>query len=247
VVWGSSGIFGLYILAFYVRNAVDGTPGAWNHALPHLYDPSRPAGNIGIGLHFVTGAMLLVMGPLQLMGGVRRAWPGFHRWVGRVYIGASMLAGLGGLIFIAVQGTIGGPVMSLGFGLYGALMVVAAAQTIRHAMARRFETHRAWAIRLFALTIGSWLFRMDYGLWLKLADAAGHAHDFRGPFDRIMVFFFYVPNLLLAEIIIRGGRLRGKAAQAFGVATLGAVVALLLISTYYFTLRHWGPPIAALI
>src|SRR5579883_2751436 len=55
VVWVSSGIFGLYILAFYVRNAVDGTPGAWNLALPHLYDASRRAGTVGVGLHFITG------------------------------------------------------------------------------------------------------------------------------------------------------------------------------------------------
>jgi hypothetical protein len=82
---------------------------------------------------------------------------------------------------------------------------------------------------------------------VALANGVGHAHDFHGPFDRIMVFFFYVPNLLLAEIIIRGGRLKGEAVQAFGVATLGTATALLLIGTYDFTLRYWGPPIAALM
>ena len=73
--------------------------------------------------------------------------------------------GLGGLAFILLQGTIGGPAMNAGFCLYGALTVIAALQTVRHARQRRFEIHRGWAIRLFALVIGSWLYRMDYGFY----------------------------------------------------------------------------------
>jgi hypothetical protein len=113
-------------------------------------------------------------------------------------------------------------------------MVLAAAQTYRHARARRFEEHRAWAIRLFALAIGSWLYRVDYGFWLLAAHRIGHRGDFRGPFDVVMAFFFYVPNLALAELYLRAPRVRRplvirlSAAIALNVATLFVVVRDLL-------------------
>ena len=86
--------------------------------------------------------------------------------------------------------------MDVGFGLYGVLTAAAAVETYRHARARRLDNHRAWAMRLFALAIGSWLYRMEYG----------HLKDFSGPFDQLMAFFFYVPNLLVVEALLRAPR-----------------------------------------
>jgi hypothetical protein len=63
------------------------------------------------------------------------------------------------------------------------LMVLAALETVRHARQRCFDEHRAWAIRLFALTIGSWLYRMDYGFWWLITHGAGHTRSFDGAFD----------------------------------------------------------------
>src|SRR5690606_33918735 len=118
--------------------------------------------------------------------------------------------------------TIGGPTMDLGFGLYGALMVLAAVQTVRHAVARRLEAHRAWAIRLFALAIGSWLYRMDYGFWMLFAGRLGHTSSFDGWFDMFMIFWFYIPNLIVAELFIRARRSRASnALQAAAAALLG--------------------------
>ena len=100
----------------------------------------------------------------------------------------------------------------------------------------------------FALAIGSWLYRMDYGFWFLLAGGAGHLADFTGPFDKFMAFFFYVPNLLVAEALIRAPRAsmsttaRWTAAGAFSCATL-----FLVLGTYYFTKFYWGPAILARI
>src|SRR3546814_12063134 len=99
--------------------------------------------------------MLLLLGPIQLIGPVRRAVPRLHRWLGRLYVGAAALAGVGGLGFIIVKGTIGGPLMDVGFGLYGALMILCAERAFTLGRQRRFDAHRAWALRLFALTVGS--------------------------------------------------------------------------------------------
>ncbi|HKU16021.1 MAG TPA: DUF2306 domain-containing protein [Steroidobacteraceae bacterium] len=246
--WTSAALFGLYILAFYAAALVDGNIAKWNESLPRLYESHTPAATAGIGMHFAAGGIILALGCIQLVQPLRAHYPAVHRWIGRVYVTAAFLAGVGGLTFIAAKGTIGGTTMDVGFGIYGVLTAAAAIQTYRHARARRLDAHRAWAMRLFALAIGSWLYRMEYGFWFLLADGAGHAKDFSGPFDALMAFFFYVPNLLVVEALLRAPRAsmsqaaRWTTAAAFGCATL-----FLLLGTYYFTKFYWGPAILARI
>jgi hypothetical protein len=244
VVWISAAIFGLYIVAFYFGAVFDGTLDQWNHDLPRLHDPQSPLAGIGIGLHFAAGTILLLLGPVQLIASLRQRVPAVHRWIGRFYASAALLAGLGGLWFILLQGTIGGPAMNAGFCLYGALTVIAALETVRYARQRRFELHRGWAIRLFALVIGSWLYRMDYGFWHLLAHAAGHTQTFDGPFDVVMDFFFFVPNLIVAEVFVRARRLQAGTALRIGASVLLSAAALFVaVASYYFTVYHWGPAI----
>ena len=242
--WVSASLFGLYILAFYAGALADRTMTQWNQNLPGLYAPSSTLTTSGIAVHFAAGGIILLLGCIQLIPAIRSRVPALHRWVGRVYVSASFLAGLGGLTFILTRGTIGGVVMDVGFGGYGMLTILCAIQTYRYARARQLKQHRAWALRLFALAIGSWIYRMDYGFWLLLANGAGHVANFRGWFDYIMAFFFYVPNLLLVEILLRSSHkeaqpgVRLAASAAFVVAT-----GFLLLGTYYFTKLYWGPAI----
>lgn len=242
-VWISALLFGLYILAFYAAALYEGNMDRWNTVLPKLYEQNTRTANSGIGLHFAAGGVILVLGCIQLMDGMRNRYPALHRWSGRIYLVSCLLAAVGGLIFILVKGTIGGTVMNLGFGLYGVLMFIAAVETYRHAVAGRLEKHRVWGLRLFALAIGSWLYRMDYGFWL-LFKGGGHNSGFTGGFDQFMSFFFYLPNLLVVELF-----LRAKSYQASGLLkSLAAFVlllatAFLLTGTYFFTKYYWGPAI----
>ncbi|MDF7776101.1 DUF2306 domain-containing protein [Sphingomonas sp. AOB5] len=244
IVWLSSAIFGAYIIAHYMGSLANGDAGAWNSTLPHLYVAGSLAANIGIGVHFLLGAVLLLLGPVQLIAGVRNRWPRVHRWIGWSYTIAAFVTGAGGTFYILARGTTGGWVMDLGFGLYGALMMLAAAQTLRHAIARRLDRHRGWAIRLFALAIGSWLYRMQYGFWFLMFGTWGHASDFRGWFDMVMVFFFFVPNLLVAEAFIRSrGESVSVPVRAGGALVLAAAAVLVALATWTFTTKFWGPAI----
>lgn len=243
-VWISSGIFGIYVLALFLGAIAAGTPEDWNTSLPRLYVERSLAANLGIGVHFALGAVLLLLGPIQLMTSVRTRWPRFHRWTGWLYASAAFVTGVGGLAFIFLRGTIGGPAMSLGFGLYGALIVATSVQTVRHAMARRLQTHRAWAIRLFALVVGSWLYRMDYGFWFLFAGRLGHTASFDGWFDKFMIFWFYLPNLAVAELFIRARKQASPAFRIGAAAVLIGATGFLILATYFFTLKEWGPVIA---
>jgi hypothetical protein len=244
ISWISAAAFGLYILCFYLGSIPSGQMELWNNNLPRLYDPHRPLVVAAMAAHMAMGASILLLGPVQLIGGIRRRWPWVHRWIGRVYVFAATVAGLGGMVFILGEGTIGGLAMDLGFGLYGVLMMIAGVQTYRHARARRLEAHRAWAIRLFALAVGSWLYRMDYGFWLMAMHGMGHTEAFRGPFDVAMSFFFYLPNLALAELFLRARAMRSR--KAFRVATatvLNLATLIVAVGTYYFVRLYWGPGI----
>ena len=243
-VWASSSLFGLYILIYYALAAVGGDMGRWNGLLPDLFVDGGTTANTAMGLHFLGGGLLLVLGNAQFIAPLRRAAPGIHRLLGRVYVASAFLAGLGGLLFIALRGCVGGPVMDLGFAGYGLLMLVAAAQTVRHAIARDLVAHRAWAVRLYALAIGSWLYRMHYGFWLLLADGYGMGDGFSGPFDYVMDFAFYLPNLAVAELWIRaddGAPPRGL--QVAGAAGLLAATGFVWLASYFFATRYWLPGI----
>lgn len=247
-VWISSAIFGFYILAFYGGAIPANTLEDWNETLPRLYEANTPVASVGIGLHFFAGAVLLLFGPIQLIGAIRAKAPAIHRWIGRIYALAALAAGVGGLTFIAAKGTVGGLAMDVAFASYGALMVLASVQTVRRAMARRIEIHREWAIRLFALAIGSWLYRIGYGLFFAFGgrDNPGHVQaDFSGWFDHMMNWAFFVPPLIIAEMYLRARRARATTAGRLGAMTALALgAAFIAYATFFFTLFGWGPAIA---
>ncbi|OED00717.1 DUF2306 domain-containing protein [Rhizobium sp. YK2] len=246
VSWLSGVIFAAYIVVFFGGTVISGDAYRWNETLPGLYDPSARLSTSAIGAHFVAGSILVLLGPLQLIDRLRRRVPGLHRWLGRLYVVSAAVAGVGGLVFIVGQGTVGGTLMDVGFGLYGTLMVVTATMSYLHARSRRYHSHRAWAIRLFALTIDSWLYRIEYGAWFLMSRFSDYMTEFGDRFDAIMVFFFYVPNLIVAEFVIRAGRqARTASADLAASALFVAASAFIALVTLMFTAHTWGPGIAS--
>lgn len=161
------------------------------------------AANALIGMHFLAGAIISILGCVQLVKKIRTKALIVHKIFGYIYVVTSFLAGLGGLGYIFIRGCVGGPAMDVGFAAYGILMIVCALLTGYYGYLRKREKHRAWAFRLFSLAVASWLFRIYYGLWIALTDNVGHHDDFQGPFDYFTMYFFFIPNLFVAEIFIR--------------------------------------------
>ena len=245
-VWASALLFGVYILIYYVFAVFTDDLARWNVTLPALHVPNRPTGNMGMALHFAGGGLLLVLGSVQFLRTLRDRLPALHHWLGRIYVVAAFAAAIGGLVFIAVRGCVGGLVMDVGFGLYGLLMLLAAVQTGRHAMARRIDDHQAWAVRLFALAIGSWLYRMHYGFWFLFTDGIGHNATFTGWFDRIMDFGFYLPNLIVAEVWLRASRNGtswGTSAKAVTAMSMWVATCFVVVATWFFAIQLWLPRI----
>ncbi len=173
----------------------------------YIYTPDGLLPNLAIFSHMLLGALVMVIAPVQLLGRIRAQYPAVHRITGRCLIIGSTLIALGGLTYIAIRGTVAGPLMDIGFALYGALMFIAAVQALRYARADNYTRHSEWALRLFVLIMGSLLYRLHYAFWYLLTDGLwSDQQALDGPFDRVQYFAFYLPYLAVLELWIRRRR-----------------------------------------
>ncbi|MEL6914876.1 MAG: DUF2306 domain-containing protein [Pseudomonadota bacterium] len=197
------GLILLIALPFYLHSLGRGLSlgSAEEQAVSRFITADRAA-TWSVYAHMVVGGLLTALAPVQLSGALRRRFARLHHWNGRLVAALAVLTGLAGLFYIARQGTIGGPWMSAGFALYGVLLVVAALQTVRFARVRD-PRHAVWAGRLVILALASFFYRVQYTLWVVVAGEVGMAPDFTGPFDRVMVFGFYLPWLAVHELARR--------------------------------------------
>lgn len=187
--------------------------------------------NIGIGMHFIMGMILVLAWPILFSARIRARHAAVHRWTGRVYVTAGFLAGAGGLSYIFTHGAFT-PSASVAFAIWGVLMMACAVMAYVYARARRFDRHRAWAIRLFALVLGSWLFDVEYELWRELTGGMGYGADgISGPVFYAILYLFFVPNLLVAEFFIRNKHKRISFSQKL---KWPIVVSLAVVSLLFF-------------
>jgi hypothetical protein len=185
--------------------------------------PADWIAGLGIGLHYFMGAVLVLAWPILFSSRIRVRHRVLHRWTGRVYVTAGLLAGVGGLSFILAKHD--GGAAHIAFAIWGSVMMLSAAMAYVHARARRFEQHRAWAIRLFAMVLGSWIFDLEYRAWEDMAGGVGIGENGKpGLFDYAINYGFFVPNLLVAEFFIRNKHRHIDRQRAWRWAGLAAAV-----------------------
>lgn len=146
-------------------------------------------------LHVAAAGTALLVGVFQLLPAVR-ARRSVHRVLGRIYAAACVLGGAAG--FMLALGTTAGPVAAWGFGVLAPLWIFTTVQGVRAARARRPDLHRRWMIRSFALTFAAVTLR----IYLPLGMIAGL--DFKQIYV-LTAWISWAPNLLLAELYLRGG------------------------------------------
>ena len=233
------GIFGTYIL-LRGAGATFRNFDQWHDLVSGL--PMRTAAawiaNLGIGMHYLMGTVLVLAWPILFSSRLRARHRAVHRWTGRVYVTAGILAGVGGMSFILAHHN--GSAAHTAFALWGAVMMLSAVMAYVHARAKRFDLHRAWAIRLFAMVLGAWVFDLEYRVWEGLTGGIGMGTaEANGPFDFAMNYLFFIPNLLVAEYFIRNKHkrivlqpraLKWPALAALAIAGLVFVYAIAMVS-----------------
>ena len=170
--------------------------------VPGYLDPVQKSRMFHIAVvgyaHTLGGAIASVIGPFQFVGALRRRYPRWHVWLGRIYltcVGSGALAGLYLSPDSAARNTFGIAFIALALAwLYTGVM---AYTSIR---ARRVEEHRRWMIRNFALTYAAVTLRIEMPLFIVVGGLSPMtALDIVG-------WFCWVPNLILVELWMRRRR-----------------------------------------
>jgi hypothetical protein len=164
-----------------------------------LHPPRTPAEALGnplgvpwLVVHVGGAVTALVLGSLQFAPGLRRV--GAHRWIGRTYVLGCLVGGAAGLVL--APGSSAGPIASAGFGSLAVVWIAVNLLGWRAALDRRFEDHRRWMIRSWALTLAAVTLR----LYLPLVGVLDLPFL---PWYRAIAFLCWVPNLIVAELYLR--------------------------------------------
>ncbi|MBM7832532.1 putative membrane protein [Agromyces cerinus] len=153
--------------------------------------------------HIVAGGVALIVGPLQFWRGLRVRHPRVHRWTGRGYLVAVLIAGVAGLVMAPFNSA--GLVGFFGFGALAVLWIVTGWRAYRSIRAGDVASHRAWMMRNFALTYAAVTLRLWIGVLLGVQALPGD-FEFEAAFENAYAavpFLCWIPNLIVAEWLIR--------------------------------------------
>ena len=179
---------------------------------PEVFFPEQRevylAHQTGIMLHILGGVVALAVGPFQFLTRLRVRFPQIHRWLGRIYLLAVLLGGVAGLYMATFA--YAGFITSLGFATLAVLWLSSGFMAYRTIRAGNTVPHRSWMIRNFALTFAAVTLRLEMGLLqMAFGSEAGY---------QMVAWLCWIPNLIVAEAIIRGWFSRSKTTHTIETA-----------------------------
>lgn len=198
-------LFAYYVLVFYGPSAVSGNYAEWAQVLPKGIIAGDMVGNAALKSHLVLAFYIIVAGPLQLIPQIRARLPVFHRWNGRIYLPAVVIASIAGLWMVWTRKIDDDLMQNLGISLDAILIMVFAVLALRYALMRKFTIHRRWALRLFLVVNAVWFFRIGLMFWLLVnqGPVGIDFETFSGPFLTFLGFAQTLVPLALLELYFR--------------------------------------------
>lgn len=147
-------------------------------------------------LHLSTAPFILIAGALLHNRNLRERAPKVHRWGGRIYLTLIMLTAPATFI-MALRETEG--IMTVwSFAILSVLWFATGTMAWYHAVKRNFPVHSQWMVRNYALTFTNVTFRAELHLLLAFGMPLATVYE-------PIRIFQMIPNLLVAELLIRSG------------------------------------------
>jgi hypothetical protein len=181
------------LLLFAIVNGV----WAMRYLLPHppfaSPIPNARLHPVTLGIHAAGAAVALIIGPFQLINGFRVRWRVWHRRLGWIYCGAVLIGGPAALPLSLRASS--GPVAQAGFMTLAVVWLIATSMAVRLAIQHRFEEHRRWMLRSYALTAAAITLRiyLPLAIALRLPPDASY---------RAIAWMCWVLNLAAVEIYL---------------------------------------------
>ena len=186
---GFAAFLGLLVSLVSYRFVFLGLESAFEIMIEHARDR-----RVLLLMHVSAAPVALAIGAFQFMPRIRRNHRALHRWLGRLYAVAILVGGIGAM-GISLN-AIGGLWAQVGFSALGIAWMGSTAIAIWMAMNKRFAEHRVWMLRSFALTFSAVTLRLQ----LVGFEISGLPYEQSSVW---LAFTCWVPNLLVAEILIR--------------------------------------------
>jgi hypothetical protein len=133
----------------------------------------------------------------------------------------------------------------IGVSIDAILIITFAALALRYALARDFQTHRQWTLRLFMVVNSGWFFRVGLMFWIFLnqGPAGFDPKTFTGPFVNFLSFADYLLPLAILELYFQTNARAGTAGR-FAMATGLVIVTIAMgIGIGVATMVLWLPRI----
>ncbi|MEY4555825.1 MAG: hypothetical protein RL093_944 [Pseudomonadota bacterium] len=248
VVWflvaavGQAAFIG-FILAFYGTRTAAGNFAGWNDKpLIDGYVAGDQTGNLVFAAHVLLASVVTLAGLMQLVPTLRRRFPTVHRWTGRTFLGLAGFMALSGFWLTLVRGTSLSAVSSVAIVIDGLLILVFGTLAWRHAVKRRFDQHRHWAMRTFMAVSGVWFLRVGLMGWVVInRGPVGMSGELSGPADIVLVFGSYLIPLALLELYFRAGRSAHAAPKVLTAALVFVAAAFTAVGVFGTIAFMWGP------
>lgn len=228
-------LFLAYIAAFYGSSIATGNLEAWNRlaaiGATQTYRPGDAVGNTAFAAHALAAGIIAFGGALQLMPAVRRRWPTFHRWNGRVFLTTVVGLSLSGFYLVWVRNK------DPGLGsttINGVLILAFAALALRAALQRDIASHRRWALRLYLVSNAQWFLRV--GVFGTFVGARGLGVKLPG--DLVFTtwtFACFLLPLAVLELYLRAGDSSRPAARYAAAGVIGALTLLMAVGIVGFS------------
>jgi hypothetical protein len=146
--------------------------------------------------HVIAGILAILIGPVQFWPELKQKYPGFHRFMGIVYV-AGAETGAVTAIYLAFH-TDFGWMFSAGLGSMATAWIISTSLATVAICRRMIEQHREWMVRSYVLTLSF--------VWLRLTNTLLDAVEAGSIPDRFVFssWMSWAVPLMITEAILQG-------------------------------------------
>lgn len=193
-------LIGLYPMIYFL---IDSRFGLLSSKSTELLNDS--AWNTAFYGHITLGGLALFIGWLQFNARLRTTKPELHRTIGKIYMICVAISGLSSL-YIALYAT-GGIISILGFFSLGVIWLTTTAFGFTSIKKGDIDRHQNFMIFSYAACFAAVTLR----IWLPLLTSV--LGEFTSAY-RIVAWLCWVPNIIVAFMIVRNKRAQSKKPMA---------------------------------
>ncbi len=146
-----------------------------------------------------------------------------------------------------IRGSVGDFIQHIANSILAILIMLCAVMTLRYAMARDFQTHRRWALRLYMVVSASLFIRVGVFLWLLInrGPSGFDPSTFSGPFLTFIGFAQFLVPLAVLELYLRAKERPGAFRRMVTAGILFLLSLLIAAGVFAVSMGAWLPEVKA--